>query len=333
MTSGYMKNIVGTVVTIILTVVIIIWLGHVVRPVDTDSSISAIEVFHDLPKDSVEVIGYGSSHLWRGLYPMEMYEKYGIGAYNYGCNWQHINTTEMFIEDSFRTQSPKVILIETFRVNEVLEDTNMDGEIYYTRAIPAFDGKNSYLRQCFGNDRERFLSYYVPLCAFHDNWVNITTDNFRLSTQDPEYFHYTMGYIFTAGVTPVSIGDPNGFEQEELGDDAVSVLDRIVELCREKNTDIVFYTAPWQGEFPYGEAMKDYSVKNGCAYLNLFEYMDEIGLDCNSDFCDEGHLNHDGACKVSDFLGGYIKEHYDVSDMRSVPDNMWEHYLKDTWIK
>lgn len=49
-----------------------------------------------MPENTIEVIGYGSSRMWRGLAPIEMYEAYGIGAYNYGCNWQHINTTELF---------------------------------------------------------------------------------------------------------------------------------------------------------------------------------------------------------------------------------------------
>ena len=49
---------------------------------------------------------------------------------------------------------------------------------------------------------------------------------------------------------------------------------------------------------------KKYAQENGCVYFNLFEYMDELGIDCETDFGDEGHLNNSGAVKVADFLGG-----------------------------
>ena len=114
-----------------------VWaLGEVLRPVDTDSPVNAIHTFHRMPENSLEVIGYGTSHMWLGMDPMELYRAYGIGAYNYGCNWQELNTTLLFLKDSLRTQNPKVVLIDTFHVNEMKLDMNMDGEIYYTRAIP-----------------------------------------------------------------------------------------------------------------------------------------------------------------------------------------------------
>ena len=94
------------IITLVLTVGIIYKLGELVRPINTDIALNAINTFHDMPEETIEVIGYGSSHMWRGMDPLEMYEKYGIGAYNYGCNWQRINTTELFLKDSLLTQSP-----------------------------------------------------------------------------------------------------------------------------------------------------------------------------------------------------------------------------------
>ena len=106
-----MKKIFGTICCLLLVLLGILGLGHLVRPTDTDDEIKAIKTFHSMPENSIEVIAYGSSHAWKGLETMEMYREYGIGAYNYGCNWQHINTTSLFIHDSLRTQSPKVLLI------------------------------------------------------------------------------------------------------------------------------------------------------------------------------------------------------------------------------
>lgn len=318
----------GCFITVLLTFGMVYKLGALLRPTDTDIAFDAINTFHSMPKNSLEVIGYGSSHIWRGMNPMEMYKKYGIGAYNYGCNWQVINTTELFFKDSLRTQSPKVVLIETYLVNSLRQNVNMNDapEIYYTKAIPEFDGKRQYLKQCFGNDWERYLSYYMPLCAFHENWVNLSRGSFLKSINSID-FSNTMGYVYTDTISPVAIADPSTFDQQPLSDDAIACLDEIVSICKENGIDIIFYTVPWEGAYAYGDAMKEYAEENDCVYFNLFEYIDETGINCETDFCDVGHLNNSGAIKVADFLGKYIVNHYDVTDMRMIEGNIWEQNL------
>ncbi|MCH5279929.1 MAG: hypothetical protein J1E61_00560 [Lachnospiraceae bacterium] len=320
------KKVIGCTVTITIIICLIYKLGILVRPANTDIAFNAIDAFHDMPENSLEVIGYGSSKMWRGMDPMEMYAQYGIGAYNYGCNWQHINTTELFIKDSLLTQSPKVILIETYLINDVLKNIDMNGEIYYTRALPESEGKRQYLKQCFGDDKERYLSYYVPLCAFHDNWTNLSESNFLKNADDTD-FYSTMGFVYKEDVVSITIPDPLTFEQADLSEDAIEILDEIVSICKENSIDIIFYTAPYQGTYAYSDAMKKYAAENGCAYFNLFECIEEIGIDGETDFSDAGHLNNSGAVKVADFLSEYIVNNYDVTDMRTIEGNIWEQNL------
>lgn len=322
-----LKNIISCIVTFGLIVVLVHKLGILVRPVNTDVSFNAIDTFHNMPEDSLEVIGYGSSHMQRGMIPMEMYEKYGIGAYNYGCNWQHINTTALFFKESLLTQSPKIILIETYLVNSIFQDVDMDGEIYYTRALTDFEGKDQFLSQCFGEDKERYLSYYMPLCAFHDNWINLEEKSFYESADNTD-FYSSMGFRYFDEVQPVTIPDQSEVQQAELSAGTLAILDDIVSICNENNIDIIFYTAPFGGNYVYGDALKKYAEANDCVYLNLFEYIDEIGIDGQTDFYDWGHLNTSGAVKVSDFLGEYIVNNYDVTDMRTIEGNIWEQNLQ-----
>ena len=98
-----LKKLLCCLLTIMLTICGINKLGLLLRPTDTDAAYSQIETFHNLPEDSLEVIAYGSSHVYRGFDPKTLYNEYGIGSYNYGWNWQKINTTKLFILDSLRT--------------------------------------------------------------------------------------------------------------------------------------------------------------------------------------------------------------------------------------
>ena len=318
-----MKKLLATICCLLLIILGIHGLGHLVRPTDTDDEIKAIETFHSLPENSVEVIVYGSSHAWKGLDIMEMYREYGVAAYNYGCNWQRLNTTSLFIHDSLRTQSPKVILIETFRVGELLEDTDIIGEVFYTREIPSSDEKKEYLKHCFGEKLGRYLSYYVPLFAFHENWSELKRESFMANCATEDYFS-TMGFDESDEVVPVQLEDPETFEQHEIGDRAEDVLDDIVELCQEKNIEIIFYTVPYEGSYGFSAEMREYAEENGCQYINFFEKITEIGLDANTDFQDKGHLNTRGSRKIAKYLGRYIAENYDVTDMRTVEGNIWE---------
>lgn len=315
------KILVGCIVTISLIVGAVHRLGVLLRPVNTDVAIHAIDTFHDMPENSFEVIGYGSSHMWSSMDPMVLYDNYGIGAYNYGCNWQRINTTKLFFEDSLRTQSPKIILIETYLVNSVQQDTVINGEIYYTRAVDEFEGKRSYLKQCFGTDIESWLSYYMPLCAFHDNWTNLDKRSFE-SNSDSTDFNKYMGYLFNDDVMPVEL--PKTFVQNDLAEESIAVLDAIVEICDKNDIEIIFFTTPMEYAYPYGNAMTKYAREHNCVYINFFEYIDEIGLNPKTDFYDAGHLNANGAGKISNFLGEYIVNNYNVTDMRNIENNIWE---------
>lgn len=329
------KNIILFLLTASLIACSATYFGKLLRPVETDINVINIDTFHELPKDSLEVIMFGSSRMWRGVNVMEMYDRYGIGAYNLGCNWQHINTTNLFVHDAFKSQSPKLIVIDATNAHLPLMDVDMDGEIYYTESIPWSVTKYKTVRQYFGRGLERYFSYFVPLCAFHENWQNVTTDNFNdknihvdflteANEADNNEFARTMGFGDTQFVKSVEIGDYNTFAQMPFEKYATDVLDDIVRVCNENNTQILFVTIPFQGESNYIDAMRTYAEANNCGYINLYEYLDEMNMDVNEDFGDPSHLNTKGATKVADFVGKYISEHYDLTDYRNVDNNQWE---------
>lgn len=308
-----------------LTAVLLRGLQYVTRPVNVDHSISTIRAFHSLPENSIEVIGLGSSHIWRGLSPEKMYADYGIGCYNYGNNWQHINTTRLFLQDALKTQKPRVALVETYNVGGILRDCDMDGEIYYTRELTPSSAKDEYLQTCFGNNPERYFSYWFPLAAFHENWKTLESSSFRGLQSDVEYFLESMGGMQQfAEAVPAVLSDPDTFPEEELPGEVRRELDQIVGICRENDIDIVFFTVPYEGEYKYGDAMEKYAGSTGCSYLNLFDAAEETGIDPGTDFKDPTHLNRSGAEKVSDYLSRYLKENYELTDFRSVPGNLWE---------
>ncbi len=304
------KLITGFLITLILTFLLISYFGVLLDPAWSGDGIDAINAFHSLNNDSLDIIVYGSSHAWKGCDTGVMRDKYGLAAYNYGCNWQSISTTQLFLLDSLRTQSPKIALIETLNIDSVLSDVDMDGQIYYTRAISNFDGKRAYLKQCFAGDLERYATYYFPLIMFHDNWKNISYENFL--HQGKQRYVDSAGFCPGWNIYPCDIPDSSGSIQNDLNAESIKVLDNIVQTCQEHNVTVIFYTCPFSGKYYYSDAMRKYAESNNCIYLDLFDYKAELGLDGEKDLQDEGHLNIYGAAKVGDFLGKYLIENYSL---------------------
>ena len=293
-------GIAGIGITVALTIGLIQFMGLLLDPFESADGLDAVKAFHSLEENSLDVIVYGSSHAWKGCDTRVMRDKYGIAAYNYGCHWQRINTTELFLKDSLRTQSPKVACIETFTVNSVLHNTDLTGEIYYTKPMKNFKAKQEYLKQCFGTNIERYASYYFPIIMFHDNWNAVTEENFV--NTDYERFVESSGFYPTSDIYPCKLPDYHTFTQKDIRESALKTLDEIVAVCNEHDIRIIFFTCPWEGENKFGNALTEYAKKNNCEYLDLFRYYEEMGLDGNSDLNDAGHLNTSGAGKVADFL-------------------------------
>jgi len=322
----WIKTAISCIVVLCLVFGAVCYCGEIFKPIFIGDAYNAIHAFHSIPKNSVEVMIYGSSHAWKGIDAAHMYKEYGIAAYNYGCNWQHINTSALFFKDSLRTQSPKVILIEAFNINNVLMNTGLNGEILYTSQIDWFDGKAEYLRQCFGSSLKGYLGYFFPFVYFHENWSTLNQWNFMNPT-DNYGFTNTMGYLGSTEVVFSDLSDPETFEQQPLCNDAISILDEIVSICKERGIEIVFYTAPYEGTFHHADAVRTYAAENGCAYIDFFECLDEAGLSGETDFRDEGHLNDSGSQKIAAYLGRFLSENYSLTDMREQDDSFWKQQL------
>ena len=301
-----LKPIAGCMIVVVLTLFGLMWFGKLLAPGETQESINSINAFHSQERNSLDVIVFGTSHAWKGFDSNTLNEEYGLKTYNYAGNWQGFNTTLMFLQDAFRTQKPKAVLIDTYTVDSLIKDINMEGQIYYSRAVSDFQGKRRFLKDCFGNRMDRYLSYYLPIIMFHDNWINLERSSF-VTDRTKTFYLETMGYDSSSSVVPVSIDLSLLDEQTEISDDSLAILDEMVELCTENDCVLLFYTCPYYGLCDKTEAMNDYANSHTCYYYNLFEKMDEIGLNGETDFRDSQHLNDSGSRKVASYLGNIIQ--------------------------
>ena len=302
------KYAVTTLMTVILTVFLAQKAGVLLDPEWSGDGLDVIHAFHSLEDNSLDVIVYGSSHAWKGCDTRVMREKYNLAAYNYAANWQALNTTLLFLEDSLRTQSPKVACVETYFVNYVLQDEQMEGQVYYTREISTFSGKIEYLKQVFRSHVGRYVTYVFPLMMFHENWKTLNAENWL--NQGYERFVTTTGFAESDSLQAYTVPDYRTFPQYGISEEGLAILDRMVKVCAEKGVKLVLFTCPHVGENNQSDALKEYAEKNNCLYIDMFQHLDEMQFDGRTDFNDGAHLSTSGAGKVADYLGKCIMEKY-----------------------
>lgn len=290
------------------------------RPENIDHCINAIQAFEELPNHSIDILVIGSSHAWRGVDTRKLYDQYGLRAYNYGCNWQSLSTEELFLRNALHSQSPKVVLFETFRINDTFYDVDMDGEIYYTRSMPWTSERVRYIRRAFGRDVNRYIAYLFPLSQFHSGWDVLNERNFQHEkTYTKEFLLENRGYfkVDSNEAYPISIGRYIQNEQMLLDDMATGILEKLIQDCKERDVKLIFFTVPWQGSNYYHDALVEISRKHACDYIDFFEIYPQIGLDPAKDFADAGHLTDGGAEKISDYIGKYLIENYESLDWKN----------------
>lgn len=321
-----MKKLGISVVFMALLVLCIYITGYFLRPKSADRCINQINQFHSVDKNSLQVIALGSSHSWLGFDAKEFEKKTGMRTYNYSCYWQSFNTTNLFFNDALMSQKPEVVLIETGRINDVLVNREMEGQIYYTRAEKWSISKIKYLYQVFGRNVEQYIAYLLPIVSFHNNWEKDKQfSKFDDDTIIDEYGNNVSSKVYPLdkGLIGADVGvndaltkiieEINPYEGGEIGQcelsaETITIMNEITEKCNSKGIRLIWYTIPYAGDYNYSEAMKDYVDRNGGEYINLFDKIEEVGLDSQTDYNDSDHLNSRGAKKISVYLADVLTQ-------------------------
>ena len=97
-------------------------------------------------------------------------------------------------------------------------------------------------------------------------------------------------------------------------------LDKIRGLCDQNGIQLILIKAPSLAPQWYesdNEQVVSYAKKYGIPYINFYERLEETGIDYETDTYDGGlHMNLNGADKLSQYLGGVLKEVYGIPDRR-----------------
>lgn len=271
--------------------------------------------FYQMPKNSVDVLLLGSSHIVSGLNPNLMYEQYGISAYCCGTEAQPMLGSYTWLREALRYQDIQAVVLDVQELFLEANEVNYRKSLDYMRLSgPKWDALKTY-RQI--NPDMNFLSYLLPLVQYHGRYTELEQVDFTGDRSDA-YRGFLIetkkrGMDFT-GYTraDAAAADPETIKPEDMAS-----FRALCELCREEGIALVLIITPDVG-FSAGmhNAAQALADEYGLPFYDLnltdewpdFEYAEHM-----SDF---RHVNTFGAAVFTPVIAEKLMELTELPDRR-----------------
>ena len=315
---------------------------YVFRMLDHNSI--RMEGFYLEPKDSLDVVFLGASDIYTAFSSGKAYEMYGFTSYPYGVDGNRVSSWNTSFKEIERLQSPKLIVIE---VNGALYDESVD--LYDDTARWVLDpiplSKEKIQAVSLLGKKDSAQSYYFPFIKYHGNWIDAKDDmpKYRdMMTLKSRGYSLLKGNVTKTSSSPSKprrdvFGD---FSSQELAPESEQILRDFLRERKEEGTDnILFVRVPhrmasdkeylsYQRANRTGEIVAEY----GYDFINFEQAYDEIGLDFDADFYNDGHMNVNGQEKFTRYFGRILQEDYDIqaSDLTDVLRRQWDECAEYT---
>lgn len=259
------------------------------------------------PENTVDVLILGDSEVYSCVAPLLIWQEQGITAYSCGTSDQKLYQTRSYLHRFFETQSPRMVLLETNILYRDYSNTDVFPHLF----------------------EELF-----PLVRYHDRWKELTGADL---TQPIDFTHIQRdkGYLYLTDVLPADDSNYMTYteETEPIPQKNRMNVEAILAFCRERNVPLVLFSSPNTANWDYlrHNAVEAFATELGIPFLDMNLMTNEIPIDWETDTRDHGdHLNHDGAAKVSAWLGQYLADTGLFEDKRDQAEYAaWNDCLAD----
>lgn len=265
-------------------------------------------------KQDIDVFFMGTSHVLDGVTPMELWRDYGISAYNMATSSETLGMTEQILKLGAQTHKPKIAVIDVYYIDKPtdLAWTYTYRHLFFD-AVPLSKAKFDAVRAVL--PRSEWLEFMMPFSVYHSRWEELLRgDDVRLV--DCESFMMGSEMRLRRGETQ-PFTRTHAMTAEELPGEAA--LRNIIAYCRANDIEPVLMALPApvsekeQMDMNRAQLLAD---ELNVPFLNLFD--EDTGIDFATDCYDYlGHMNPDGATKLTAFLGAWLSERYDLADHRT----------------
>lgn len=361
--SKKIKTLLRTVVFVLLFCLLLFYVQDILTPDHDWPNISrrttkGLAGYQREPKNTIEIVWAGTSHMMYGVSPMEIYRRTGIASYNLGSIGQNLPETYYLLKLAFERQSPSIVVIDSSSLYMNEQRANARGiwqEMIDCIPWSQIDNKVDMALGYAGlndkqNDIEYVLTRVFPIMRYHADYTKINKLSFLDLHLDQLY--QRKGFTTEAKMNPFNTSKAkavdkllvNEFENTETNEPNPVIaedlnfnlewLNKILDLCKANDCELVLTKIPVHATTKYKgywslekhNLLQKTADELGIAFVDLV-FEEGVGMDWSADVTDTAaHMNYHGAMKVSAFLADWLKEHYDTEAMS-------KGYDKQSWDK
>ncbi|WP_033151980.1 hypothetical protein [Pseudobutyrivibrio ruminis] len=271
--------------------------------------------FYSLEDDTLDVVFLGSSNVHCNINPNIIWNQYGITSYDFTGDQQDLGTTYYYLQQVFKTQSPKLVMIDI--LNGGAQESLANDQAHFS-----YDYMKNDMSKVLGiwnRTKGSRLEMYFPIITYHDRWKELTQRDYTYSKD----FHNSLNgaFIYMVQNEQPGVQLPEDMPVENLSNKTIKWVQSIQALCEKNNCQCVFIKTPFsqykEDYFPYFAAFGEYCQENNIQFIDMNNYADAIGIDYATDFVDEMHMNWIGQQKLSNYIGDIISGNYEFEDKRN----------------
>lgn len=329
------RKIVGIIkVVCFLALFLVCFMGAVKLFQRKDSVIKYTSFFEQ--EEDFDVLFFGSSHAVNGIFPMELWEDYGIVSYNCGGHGHQLATTYWHMQNVLEYTMPKLIVLDIFGIHQDMKYASAEQIHESFDVMPLSITKYKAVQDLFDDpsseEYKNRWAYFWDFNGYHTRWNDLKSEDFAYEINIEKGAESRIDVAVPIDYT--IIGTDQVYAEDSISQ---QYLCKIIEECQERGIEILLTHLPYPTESGYQEAANmTYKVaeRYGVPYID-FVHMNNV-VEYTTDCYDKSsHLNPSGARKVTDYLGNYIKQNYNIPDRREdVAYAQWhEDYANYTQMK
>ena len=323
------KRIFRCTVAIVVFTIIFLAIQQLLTPKYVSELIhgNMIREYYTSAKDH-NIIFIGDCEVFATFSPVVLWEDFGLTSFVRGSAQQLVWQSYYMLEETLRIERPDVIVFSVL----AMQYAEPQSEAYNRLTLGGMRWSRSKVRaiQASRTYDEDFISYVFPLLRFKDRWREVGADDFRYFFRRPQVT--VNGFMINAETRPPSDFSPPPLRRAtyDFGEKPLYYLQKIADLAADNDIPLVLVKAPTL--YPYWHdswnmQIIDFAMKNNLRYINLLNYIYEVGLDFAVHTFDFGYtLNVFGAERVTRFFGEYL-----TSEFPLLPDRRGEAVTATHW--
>ena len=229
-----MKNIVKSVVSFVVVVGLIglglLYFSELTERKDSKEKFAA---FYET-EDDIDVLFLGSSHVLNGIFPMELWNEYGIVSYNMAGHGNRMAMNYWVLKNALDYTSPKLVVLDACMLASDEKISSLEQLHISTDHIPYSQTKVDMINDLV-EEEERKSDFLWKFSTYHHRWNELEEKDFtgeitpekgaesRIDVAVP----LEMEYVESDYIMPKEDGA------------GVEYAYKIIEECQEQGIDIL----------------------------------------------------------------------------------------------